>query len=385
MKGIWNNENDMSVKLLDIAKTERNLLSKNGFSKFGMVCTEDGEELGMCYQKDGSFVFVDYRGEEVKRPLYKFSNADIEWVEGMAFNMKLYNAKKRQSTMLLRYDDEELVYSMCNPSSETYSSIYNYNDGEYYLVCKNGKGIHLSMYCYGVPFFEFIDKHGYLHLTFHTTDEDESVHDNREYAGSPNDVICIKETSELFIDSEIINYKVYKIVSSQEPKCTIVLTDGMDEIYRREECAVFCQVGQYAYVIFEKAQIAYNIDKRKEIQLEGLEEYDNYDVGLDYLIRHRVITKPAEEYLGELTPEGQIVETILKHHESDVFVYDSDLNEVGRLHVIGLFDEVAIKDGKILVGATLDDKSSQYFYYDINVNNEKEFDEEYKSYFSKPY
>lgn len=36
------------------------ILGKKGFRKFGVICTEDEEEKGLCYQHEGRFVFVNY-------------------------------------------------------------------------------------------------------------------------------------------------------------------------------------------------------------------------------------------------------------------------------------------------------------------------------------
>lgn len=372
---------DRLDKLRNTAFVQNKLLARNGICKFGMLCAEDGEMLGHCYQKEDRFVFVDHKGEEVKRPLYHFSNDDIDWSAGIAINKKRIKAEYRQSTMLLRYDENELLYSMCIPSSEVFSSIYNRNDGEYYLVCKDGKGVSLNMYCPGLPYFEFIDMRRYIHLTFHNTDPDACVHDNREYADSLSDVICIKDTSEVFTDSEIINYKGYKLVCSQDSKCTIVLTDGMDEIYRSEECAVFCQVGHYAYLIFEKAQVAYNIDERKEIQLEGFEEYDNYDAGYGYLVRYRVAGHRIESMLPEDIVEGR---GVVKYQTSQTTVYNSNLDIVSEFYVPGVFNGFVEKKGRIMLWFSKEDKSPLELYYDIFGEEEKIYDDYIRKYFSSP-
>lgn len=365
---------DRLDKLLDAAFVQNKLLEKSGICKFGILCTEDGEVLGHCYQKEGRFVFVDHNGEEVKRPLYHFSNDDIDWSAGIAINKKRINAEYKQSTMLLRYDENELLYSMCIPSSEVFSSIYNRNDGEYYLVCKDGKGVSLSMYCPGLPYFEFVDKRRYIHLTFHNSDPDACVHDNREYADSPSDVICIKETSEVFTDSEIITYKDYKIVCSQDPECTIVYSDGMDEIFRREECAVFCKVGQFAYAIFEKSQLAYNIDEGKEIQLEGLEEYDNYDVSLGYLVRYQVVSHKGEDVLYEDEDEGQYWEKIPKHDLTTAFIYNSNLELENKLIAPGIFNDFVYREGKIMLWFSVEGESPRELYYDIHCEDNLMYD-----------
>ena len=59
------NEKYKLEMLQDAAFVQNKLLAKNGICKFGMLCDEDGEVLGYCYQKDGSFVFVDDIGEVV--------------------------------------------------------------------------------------------------------------------------------------------------------------------------------------------------------------------------------------------------------------------------------------------------------------------------------
>ena len=379
MKGVWNNDNDMSEKFFDIAKAERGLLSSNGFCNFGMVCTEDGEELGLCYQKDGNFIFVDYGGAETKRPLL-ISKSDNKWE---FYSIRLLRDNYKHRSILLYYNKEELIYTTCHPSCVDYSSIYiEEYEGEYYLLTSQNECLELNLR--GYSYFEYIDKPSYIHLCYHTIDDEVDFYDNRYNDYFSEDVFYVKKTNELFKRAVVVNYKDFKIINSQEPKCTVLFDENMTEIYRKDECAVFCKFGHNAFLIFEDSQIAYEINTNETKKLEGLEEYDNYDIGLDYLIRHRIITKQAEEYEGELTLEGQIVETIPKHHESDVYVYDSDLNEVGRLHVIGLFEDVVNKKGRILIGFTLDDDSSQCFYYDINDNNEKEYDEEYKGYFSIP-
>ena len=375
---------DRLDKLRNTAFVQNKLLARNGICKFGMLCAKDGEVLGYCYQKEGRFVFVDHSGEEIKRPLYTFSNDDISFVDGFAFNMKRINAEYKQSTMLLKYNENEQLYSMCIPSSEAFSSIYNRNDGEYYLVCKDGKGVSLNMYCPGLPYFEFIDMRRYIHLTFHNTDPDACVHDNREYADSLSDVICIKDTSEVFTDSEIINYKGYKVVCSQDPKCTIVFTDGMDEIFRREECAVFCKFGQFAYVIFEKAQLAYNIDEGKEIQLEGLEEYDNYDVGLGYLVRYQAISHKGEDVLCEDEYEGQYWKRIPKHDLTTAYIYNNNLELVNKLKVAGIFNDFVYREGKKMLWFSVEGESPRELYYDVHCENNLMYDSNIRHYYTSP-
>ena len=356
-----------------IIKAINNLLENYGICSFGMILTEERVELGYCYQKNGFFVFVDHGGEEVKRPLMSFYND--RFMDGLL--RRVYNSlgdKYEHPIKLLQYNEKELVYTICNPSCEKFSSIYSLKGNNYYIICSNGKSVPIDLE-YG--FFEFIDRPLYIFLTFHDFNEikDDGIIDNRyEEYYSPRDVFYNKKNCELFNNISVINYKKNIIISGVTPYCTIILDENMTELYRKEESAVFCEIGENAFLIFEKSQIAYNIDSQDEKKLDGLKEYDNYDVYFNYLIRFRITSYAKEEIIKENERKVQCVECIPKHDVSYVIIYDSNLDIVKELYVPGICNGIVKKEGELLVWSNIGGEFSFDFYYDINRQNYKKYD-----------
>jgi len=353
------------------------ILEKKGFRKFGVICTEDEEEKGLCYQHEGRFVFVNYNGEIIIRPLLICKDEEAEFE---IYKYRLLREKYNYPNLLLEYDNYDFVYRVCNPSTEKCCSIY-YKDGkEYYILTHDNKCIPVDLSSF--MYFEYIDKPLYIHLSFHTIDEDVDLYDNRYSDYYSKDVFFNKKKQCLFTYSELISYKNYLIVNCQNPTCTVVFDDKMDEMYKQEESAVFVRFGNKAYLIFEDLQMAYDLDLCETKSLEDLEQYDNYDVFLNYLIRYRVTSYQKEELWDN--PNSEYIEWIPKHDITNAFIYNSNLSIIKELKVAGLFYDIVNKEGRIMIHFYTEEDESHELYYDINGENKLEFDENIRKTISVP-
>lgn len=350
----------------DIANVAKHLLEKHGICSFGVLLTEDDKELGYCYLKDGSFMFVNGGGEETRRPLMDKTG---KWFYDLGISGYMHPIK------LLQYNEYDMTYRICNPSCEEYCSIYNQEGGnKFYIICSDDKCIPIDL---RNGYFEYIDCPLFFILSFHDYDEpmDKEIQDNRyESYYFPQDVFYNMKTNEIFNNVSIVNYKTNKIVSGVAPYCTLVFDDNMIEVYRKEESAVFCVIGQFAFLIFEKSSIAYNIDKQIEKELENLEEYDNYDVGLNFLVKYRVTSCSGDSLLHEDETGEQYWEHISKYVTTSIFVYNSNLDIVRELFVPGVFKAIVQRNGKIMIWCSIEGEHPSNQYYDINRQDSRQYD-----------
>ncbi len=357
---------DINNRSRDIANAAKHLLETRGICSYGMFLTEDDKELGYCYQKDDSFVFVNYRGEEKESPLMD----DFErWVNNLGLDIYMHPIK------LLQYNEYEMTYKVCNPSCEEYSSIYNEKDpNKFYIICSNGKCLPINME-YG--YFEYIDKPQYIFLTHHQTDEirNTDIYDRKCYDIYPyrSDVFFDKRTNEIWECYGFIKYKKYIIINGVAP-CTIIYDESIAKVYKRDEDALFCRIGKYAYLIFWKSEIAYNIDTKLEKSIEDLDEYDNFDIGSDYLIKYRITSHAREVIIQEDEKYGQYEEWIPKHDVTNVVIYNQSLEVVRELYIPGFYDDIVSKQEKILLKCCVEGNYSSNYYYDINRPEYRKYD-----------
>ncbi len=348
----------------NIANAAKHLLEKHGICSFGVLLTEDDKELGYCYLKDGSFMFVNSKGEEINVSIV---DEDERWL----YDFDLFGYT--HPIKLLQYNEYEMTYRLCNPSCKEYSSIYNKEwENDYYLICSDGKCQPINLES-GI--FEYIDKSQYVLLTYHQIDEirNTDLYDGKCYDIYRPDVFFNKRTNEIWVCNGFIEYKKYIIINGVAP-CTIVYDESMAEVYKREEEAVFCRLGGNAYLIFWKSEIAYNIDTKVEKSIEEFDEYDNYEVYLDYLVKYRITSYAKEEIIREDERCGQYEEWIPKHDVTHAIIYKSSLEVITELHLPGVYDDIVRKEEKILLKCSVERNYSSDYYYDIKRQEYVEYD-----------
>ena len=128
--------------------------------------------------------------------------------------------------------------------------------------------------------------------------------------------------------------------------------------------------------------MAYDLDLCETKSLEDLEQYDNYDVFLNYLIRYRVTSYQKEELWDN--PNSEYIEWIPKHDITNAFIYNSNLSIIKELKVAGLFYDIVNKGGRIMIHFYTEEDESHELYYDINGENKLEFDENIRKTISVP-
>lgn len=348
----------------EIANAAKHLLERNGIYSFGKLLTEDDGKLRYCYQKEDSFIFVNNKGEEMNVSLV---DEDERWL----YDFGLFGYK--HPIKLLQYNEYDMTYQICNPSCEDYCSVLHGEVGnKYFIIYSDSKCLPVDI---GNGSFEYIDKKQYVFLTHHQTDEIRrtDIYDRKSCGFYRSDVFFNKRTNDIWYCNGFIEYKKYIIINGLEP-CTIVYDESMEEVYKREEEAVYCRLGKYAYLIFRESEVAYNIDTKVEESIEDFDKYDNYEVCLDYLMKYRITSYEKEEIELEDERFGQYEEWIPKHDVTDVIIFNSNLEIVRELRMQGVYEDIVRTGEKIFLKCSVEGKYSSNYYYDISGQKYVKYD-----------
>ncbi len=374
---------------MDIECVQRFFLDRLGYSHFGEICSETGEVLGFCYQKDKKFFFVDSYGEVIPRPKGisqpKDFFEDPFWDQDEALN-DLYGYTSPRiifggySVLLLHFKNG--VYTICNPSTSVFCSIYNYLDGEYFFLCPNNVCIAIQFYSSTTKYFEFIDNNNYIYLSFHEEYWLTNLFDSRQDEVFAKSILYDKINQKCISISHLIDEQEAIVAICVDPVGVIVFNNKMDVIYNKEAHVVFWNNESNSYLVFPNYDVAYNIQRYQEIPFDRIDDYDNVDAYKDFFIKYSI-----DDYKGKITePDEDILnfKEDFYHLVTEGTVYNSELKIVRAFKVLAEYSGIEEFEGKIRIKLETRGAFPTTQYIDVNGRNCTRYNHIYKSRFSIP-
>lgn len=372
---------------MDIECVERAFLDKFGYSHFGMILTEAGENLGFCCQKEGKFFFVDYGGEIIPRSQKVSREKDfIEdpfWEDDGPLNgLYSYNSPeiffKGFSVLLLHF--KEGIYTICNPSTSETCAVYNYLDGDYFFLCPNDDCIAIQLYSVHTNFFEFIDTNNYIYLSFHEDHWLPNIYDSRNNDVYSRSILFDKINQRCISISLLLEEHEQIIALCANPIGIIIFNKKMDTLYSKEGNAILWKEESLFYLIFPDCKVAYSMSLEQEIPFKGIDDDDNIDAYKDYFIKYSIY-----DFKGNITePDKLYLKDDFYHLVTEGTVYNSELKIVRAFKVLAEYSGIEEFEGKIRIKLETRGAFPTTQYIDVNGKNCTRYNHIYKSSFSIP-